>query len=273
MKKHLPLVDTDKTPPIAVGITLAVIYLLASLGPSFSYLVTQRVFPGYLTFVLRLLGYISIIFLIFSASNDLSSYHLDKFSLLLLIIFPGFLSSVPSQVPGWALFLFTIIPIGSAILLYLRVRQLEIFQKGTLLDLAKYFTLGTGIAILFFALANILGAANQITPGKLSQVSILTFLFQWITSLSISGAVEETLFRGFLLGFLINKKGVKPWLAITLQALTFWLFHIYQGNNPIALQALIPLFGITAGWITFKTKNITTGIFAHALYNTLLAVF
>ena len=267
------MIDKEKTPPIAVGITLAVIYLLAALGLSFSYLATKRIFPGYLIFGFDLLGYISIIFLIFSASNDLSSYHLDKFSLLLLIIFPGFLRPVPTQVPSWALFLFIIIPIGAAILLYLRVRQQEVFQDGTLLDLAKYFTLGTGIAILFFALANILGAANQITPEKLSQLSISAFIYQWIASLSTSAAIEETLFRGFLLGFLINKKGVKPWLAITLQALAFWLLHIYQFNNPIALQALNPVFGITVGWITLKTKKITPAIFAHALYNALLAVF
>lgn len=267
------MIDTDKTPPIAVGIILAAIYLLASLGLSFSYLATQRFFPSYLIFVLRLLGYISIIFLIFSSSNDLSDYHLDKFSLMLLIIFPGFFNPVPSQLPGWMLFLFIFIPFGSAILLYLRVRQQEVFSKGTLLDLAKYFTLGTGIAILFFTLANILGAANQITPEKLSQLGLLTFIYQWIAGLSTSGAVEETIFRGFLLGFLINKKGVKPWLAITLQALAFWLLHIYQVNNPIALQALNPVFGMMVGWITLKTKNIAPAIFAHASYNALLAVF
>jgi membrane protease YdiL (CAAX protease family) len=262
-----------KNPPIAFGLILAVIYILASLGLSFTYATTQRVFPDNLILGFDLLGYISIVLLIYSGSNDLSNYHLEKFSLLLLIIFPGLFRPVPSRVPGWALLLFIIIPAGSAILIYLRVRQLEDFQDGKLPDLAKSLLLGTGIAILFFSLANVLGAANQITPEKLEQVNLSSFIHHLIASLSTNAAIEETLFRGFLLGYLINKRGVNLWLAITFQAFAFWLPHIYQANNPFVLQALNPVFGVAIGLVTFKTKNITSGIFAHAIYNALLAVF
>lgn len=273
MRRYFSWLDIENRPPIVIGLTLAGIYILLSSAIAITYAVKQTQFPAYVIDGIDLLGYICVMLLIFSVGRDLKTYHLERFSLLLLIIFPGFLSPVPSRIPGWVLFLFMIVPFGIAILLYLRLRRLDDLPDGKLLDLAKYIILGTSIAILFFLLANLFGAANPIDIGNLPQESLLSFIDQLIGSLTTSAAIEETLFRGFLLGCLLHKKGLRPWLAITIQALVFWLPHTYQYNNPIVLQALIPLFGITAGWLTVKSKNITSGIVAHAIYNSLLAVF
>ena len=265
--------DIEKKPPIGIGLVLAAIYILVSSAVALSHTAHQMQFPSYVIEGIDLLGYFCVVSLIFSAGKDLKTFQLERFSLVILIIFPGFLSSVPSQVPTWAQFLFMVIPIGIGIFLYLRLRQQEDFRDGTLLDLAKYLLLGTGIAFLFFTLANLLGAANQINTEELSRMRLLSFISRLIASLSSSAAIEETIFRGFLLGFLINKRGLNPFLAITIQSLVFWIPHAYQYNNPFSLQVLIPVFGMMVGWVTFKTKNITTGILAHALYNALLAVF
>jgi len=270
VRKCFSLIGIKSNPSIAFGLVLSVIYILVSSAVAIAYATYQTRIPSYVIEGIDLLGYICVAILIFSIGKDLPNYYLDRFSLILIIVFPGFLSQIPAQLPGWIMFIFFIIPVVIAIILILRLRQVEIFHVGRFHDLAKYFLLGTSIGILFFFFVMKFWYPTQINIENLSRINLLSLINELIGSLSTSASIEEAIIRGFIMGFLIKNKGLKPWIAISIQAIVFWIPHMYQYRNPFLLQAVIPMFGITLGWVTYKTKNITMGIFAHAVYNALI---
>ena len=75
--------------------------------------------------------------------------------------------------------------------------------------------------------------------------------------------LEETLFRGAILGALLRRTG-NPWHAIIISALIFGIFHM----NPIQV-VYATLLGMVLGWIYYRTRNLLSVIVGHVLNNTI----
>ena len=99
----------------------------------------------------------------------------------------------------------------------------------------------------------------QLPPLDLAIVVIANNLF--------FPAVEELEFRGFLLGWLSQRK-LSPMLAVFLVAILHMLAHphyLWEGNYISALSVL--LAGLWWGSMTLRTRSLWGAYFAHALFN------
>jgi hypothetical protein len=87
---------------------------------------------------------------------------------------------------------------------------------------------------------------------------LLTFqALAFVTPLS-----EEIFFRGFIFRGLLPK--MNPWMAITVSALVFSVFHLSIG-------VMIPIFitGFLLAWLYWRTGSLWAAIGAHAGQNAL----
>lgn len=266
------MVDSEsKSFTNVLGWFLFVIFLLTATAIPFIREYLPIISLQYIREGLEVLGYFCVVIIILSAGKNIGDYYLDRFSLLLLIIFPGFFSSVPDEVQGILMIIIFLVPVFASLVLFRHVRRTESFRKGNLKDLLKYLLLGISIALFLFLLLIVFGFNYKIS--NLNQIDVLTFVGYLFNNLSLSATIEEFLFRGFVLGYLLHKTKLQPFLAILSQALLFWVPHLHQYQNPFLLQLSIPIFGFVMGWFTYKTANITTGIIAHAIYNSLIDIF
>ncbi|MCR5214684.1 MAG: CPBP family intramembrane metalloprotease [Eubacterium sp.] len=87
-----------------------------------------------------------------------------------------------------------------------------------------------------------------------------------IMTFTLGPIAEELIFRGLCLGYLLKAFPVygpdRGWLAISIQALLFGLFH---GNIVQVIYGT--LFGLLFGIIAVKTKNLLPSILIHMLIN------
>ena len=75
--------------------------------------------------------------------------------------------------------------------------------------------------------------------------------------------VEEIVFRGAILRILLEHFSVsKAWIAITISAVTFGLFH---GNFAQAVNA--SFLGLILGWLYYRTKSIIPSMVLHLVNN------
>ncbi len=101
-----------------------------------------------------------------------------------------------------------------------------------------------------------------------AQVKALSNLKSWpeyLVALAIMAffpaMFEEVFFRGVVQRF-FEKWWKSPWLAITLAAFIFTLFH-----SSVYLFATRMILGIALGFIFYSTRNIWVNIIAHFLNN------
>lgn len=116
--------------------------------------------------------------------------------------------------------------------------------------------------------------------------SIGYFYYRWATSGLLPGAsvhwlvifaplYEEVLFRGVILGSLVQLYSKKT--AILTSALLFGLWHLknFADLTPTALLEQVLYTGLIIGpflaWLTLRTKSIWPGVLVHTTNNVLLS--
>jgi len=102
--------------------------------------------------------------------------------------------------------------------------------------------------------------------AKLPKVPPAVVLFSFAI---VPGIAEEIFFRGYLLGSL---RGRMPgWLAISLTALVFGLFHASVGGI-IAVERVLSstLLGLVLGWICWTAHSVYPGMVLHVLNNSIM---
>jgi membrane protease YdiL (CAAX protease family) len=247
-------------------------FSVLSLALSYASVVTPFTAPYYVIKAIHFSAFLFVAMLILIAGKDLSRYHLEKVSLICILIFPGLLSPIPADSPPW----FTVLSYAPQLLLtiflFRRLRSIQAFGKGSVLDLARYLIYGIVIAIVSFFIANRFHFPLEQLIEAASHENPLSILNALIYQMSTSAAIEEPIFRGFLLGYLLHDRGWKPSIAVLGQTLIFWAPHIYKFEDPFLFWVAVPLGGIILGWVTLRTKNITSGMFAHAIYNTAIGI-
>jgi hypothetical protein len=79
----------------------------------------------------------------------------------------------------------------------------------------------------------------------------------------VAPVVEELIFRGIIFRGL--RRNYHPWIAITMSALLFALFHL----NPWQFPATFML-GLLLGWLMYRFNNIFLAIAGHSINNFLV---
>ena len=121
---------------------------------------------------------------------------------------------------------------------------------GCRLLVSVYYFLSQKIDILEKSIDN----AVAIAPQSSQLVTAL------LCAVVIAPWFEEILFRGLVMGELL--KVVRPWVAITLQAIVFGVAHgvLFQ-----FLYAFV--IGIILGIVYYRTKSINSVILCHMVFN------
>jgi len=119
-------------------------------------------------------------------------------------------------------------------------------------------------------IANKLNLPFEDLRKGIDQLGMLTTLDVFVTSMSRAAVFEESIFRGFLLGYLINDRKWNPHLANFGQTLLFWAPHIYQIDNSYAFWIVLPLTGLTYGYVTLLTRSVSPAMFAHGIHEWIL---
>lgn len=91
-----------------------------------------------------------------------------------------------------------------------------------------------------------------------------------LISIGIIGPIgEELLFRGAVLGSLLEWKPLRPvpWVAVLLSAAIFSLIHMNPAQMPGAF-----LIGLFYGWIVYRTGSLLPGIICHIFNNSLSCI-
>jgi len=229
--------------PIITGIIAAVIYLLLSLGAAVAFLVGSFIMPESFGGFDELLS---------SGEIDLSdpitfAFALGSIALMLpaiilatLIMGPrplGLISSVAGRVRwGW---LARCIPL--ALLVY-----------------------GVVFALSFLVLDPLAGAA-PLSPVVTQTTWVLVVLALVLTPLQATA--EEYVFRGYLMQTIGGWLKHPAW-AILLPVPLFTIGHDYDMWGLLD----VTIFGVTAGWLTWKTGGLEAAIVAHVINNTSLFV-
>jgi len=100
-------------------------------------------------------------------------------------------------------------------------------------------------------------ASNIITLESLFSLPSIIIL------LLVQPIAEEIYFRGFLLEKLTKLS--TPWIALVVTSALFGIAHLTYNNIYPAFMTF--LAGIILGYAVIKTKNLTTGIIAHIIFN------
>ena len=112
------------------------------------------------------------------------------------------------------------------------------------------------------ALSPFLDAGDEqgLVPDAWDSSRAVPFLANAAVVILVAPFVEELLYRGLGYGLLAPFTG--PWPAIVLTGLAFGLAHGLVLGLPV-----LTIFGITLGWLRWKTGSVYPGMVVHGLFN------
>ncbi|MHB8087364.1 MAG: CPBP family intramembrane glutamic endopeptidase [Anaerolineaceae bacterium] len=232
-------------------------------------------FPIWLMPVYEIGTYLLIALLIFWERNHLADFHIDKLSLIIIIVFKPFSTVVmflmrstrnPLAFPNWPGFSFWLIAIGLIIALRCSRTSLPGITKNSLAWLGLGLVFGLILdLLLMYPLSFQINTSSQFSVQKNLMGIPLNFLNQ-ISSAAID---EEPLFRGFLWGMLLKSGWKNVWIWLFQTAL-FVIGHLYYLNGPLlSLWLYVPIAGLVFGALVWRSKTIASSMATHALSNSL----
>ena len=139
--------------------------------------------------------------------------------------------------------------------------------RNVLLGITLYLAVRLVIDVLYFAFGLI----------PIRGYDLVAFLFAFPFATFAVGIAEEGLFRGYMQTKFSSITG--PWKAILLQAVLFGLWHLVWHIKPLRLGdmaihvAATFLFGVLAGAYFRYTRNLTSLVLLHGLWDSVPAGF
>ncbi len=124
---------------------------------------------------------------------------------------------------------------------------------GMRLLVAVYYSLVQNVDVFESSLQK----ASELSPDIATAAQALIAAF---SILVVAPLFEEFLFRGLIMGELLTI--MRPWAAITLQAILFGIAHggLFQGLFAFAV-------GIVLGIVCYRTESIKTVAVCHSIFN------
>ncbi len=210
--------------------------------------------------------------------NSLEKYHIDRFTLALLILAPA--GVCVSEYLLWGrervqLSAWVNAGVSVGLLLALLIWRPVMPKRGT-----KETLRWVGIAVaggLIYSVAGDYFIHFQRGPRSLGGAPMPQMLLVGLVGIFIqlgnAAAIEEPLFRGFLWGAL-REHGWKDSRIWLFQALLFMLAHIYYLGSANYSFFLVVLMGaLMLGAIAWKSKSIGGSMIAHSISNGLGGMF
>lgn len=124
-----------------------------------------------------------------------------------------------------------------------------------------------GTVVIAAILHALLNPIHGSLPANLSSYIINMSIFQ----LSFVTVIEETCFRGLILGFMVMN-GYKKDTAFLFQAFLFWGGHYIKITNPALFFVVIPILTLSATLIIRKYNMLYLSIIMHTLNNVFGAI-
>jgi membrane protease YdiL (CAAX protease family) len=123
------------------------------------------------------------------------------------------------------------------------------------------------ILIVTFVLGKILDAGGEqgLVPHGWDSSRAAPFLANAAVVVLLAPLVEESLYRGLGFGLLVPFVG--PWPAVLISGVAFGLAHGLVLGLPV-----LSIFGITLGWLRWRTGSVYPGMIAHGLFNALALI-
>jgi membrane protease YdiL (CAAX protease family) len=214
--------------------------------------------------------YTICILLIINNRSNLLSYNINKSTIIILII-SGFFQSI-TKFDSLSVIL-QLLFITDAIWLWVLYRKKRLITQN--LRGINIWSI-IGVLLLFplvFALIYIHGnLPDSSVFSKLLSISTpkpsTLLIFNFIYFLCTVG-FEETVFRGFLWGYLREFK-ISEMEILFITSGIFWISHINYLSHSWTFWIQLPIISLYLGFLAYKSKMSSPSIFAHAFYNTLL---
>lgn len=139
----------------------------------------------------------------------------------------------------------------------------------------KWVGIGIIISTFFIALTILLNETTILFKGNDLSKEWLTFYIVSSVSIAVNGAIlEETLFRGYIMGLLLKKWNLKE--AVIIPSVIFGVVHLtmIESFNLIDASLLLlrgTLVAIMFSLMTIKTKSTYSAVLVHFVWNLLVA--
>jgi membrane protease YdiL (CAAX protease family) len=218
--------------------------------------------------------YILTAVLIWWERRNLHEFHMDAAALFCILLFRPAQTLVmnywrvdsPVTFPYLPSLILWLVAMGLSIALLksgstpppLSTRMLIWLSIGLIFGMV--FSLAQNLTVILPALSFL---NQRLTNPALLQSSALMLLYH----LGFAPVSEEPLFRGFLWGYLRQRKWRETSICL-FQSGLFTLAHVYRASqDPLLFWVFIPLSGLLFGWLTWRSRSIAPAILAHGLIN------
>lgn len=154
----------------------------------------------------------------------------------------------------------------AVILLVVLIYKHPTIYKEKIKDSLKWIVISGAVGVLYAVITGLV--YKTFTSPSSMKATFPVFIYLFITQLNNAAPSEEPLFRGFIWGYLRNRKWKEHWIWL-FQAAIFSLGHIYYlPDVPIAFLGTLTA-GLVLGLVVWKSKNISTSIIVHGLINSM----
>jgi membrane protease YdiL (CAAX protease family) len=250
--------------------TIIGIYLVIRIGlVSVSRVITHMQSSDWIDAVYQLSAYLLVLLLVCINYNCLPKYNIDRLALFLLIagmLLNTLLRKLKLPFPVPSTIDLSVVHAVIAVSLLAFVLAHRSMLKSLIVPSMAYIVLAFVVGLLGATVTGFLIRTTQ--PSFLPQHATVTQLALLpVQQFSYAALSEEPFFRGFLWGAL-REAGFKDRGAFVVQALLFWLAHIYYlGTYPLSFWFIVPLGAVLFGLLIWFSKSLSTSLIAHGLMN------
>jgi hypothetical protein len=211
------------------------------------------------------LSFLLIAVFVFVERKNLADFHLDRLSVLILVIF-SFIRTRFSVVD--ATWFYIIIGLSGLVIGFVMIKHWSDLPRTSSYWAKRGLFIGIIASIPFTVLLVISGWLTMY-PNTTPPVPLpLVIINRVIYALSFSGPLEEIWFRGFLWGYLL-KIGCSEKRAGFIQAIIFWLVHWDRAWLPLLFFIGLPLATYIFSALRYHSKQIFPSLLAHTAINAL----
>jgi membrane protease YdiL (CAAX protease family) len=232
--------------------------------------------PPWLEFTVYMLGYLGALFLLFFTANHLQKFNIDK-GAFFLILFGAAINVIMSR--NMMKFLIFIPCIFlSLYIFYQYIKNRKGFNFSPVKGMMDLWV-GALAGFVFVVFMIIVGLYLFQNPLTISWATLAklnldwgAFFFRFTYELESNSAIEELLFRGFVIGYLCQR-GIRKSYVILIQGFLFWIAHINSFTNWYFVLIYLPISSLLYGWLTIRSKSILPSMISHAIINSWLDLF
>jgi membrane protease YdiL (CAAX protease family) len=211
--------------------------------------------------------YVFLAVLIYLNKDKLGEFHLDRFSLITLILF-GVIFRIRPIISGQSIFLFLIF-ISCLVIFTIIIRQ----WTNIKIPIGKISSKEIFLAVIILFLLIVVESFQPNLYNRVDTynpfIDIIKRTYRNITSIA---TIEEIVYRGFLWGYLIQF-GWSEKKVVWTQGILFWLIHFNRiFYSPLTFFISIPINIFFLTYLIRKTRQVFWPIMFHTASNVIVPV-